>query len=454
MDSRMFASEALLPSGWAQNVTIDIDAAGRISAITPDSQPAGTPRAAGPLLPLMPNLHSHAFQRAMAGLAEVAGPTGDSFWTWREQMYRCVATMTPDDIETVATMLQIELLKGGFGHLVEFHYQHHDGQGRAYADPAETSRRQFAAAARSGIGLTLLPVFYAHSDFGGQPPNAGQRPFLHDVDGYLALLERVRELATDHDQIWGSAIHSLRAATPEEMTAILPTLPPGTPIHIHIAEQMREVEASLAWSGCRPVDWLLNEMPVSPEWCLIHATHLTADETRRMAQSGAVAGLCPMTEANLGDGIFPGRDFQDLGGVFGIGTDSHVSISVAEELRMLEYSQRLRDQARNVLAGGEGRSTGRTLFDAALSGGARAAGLHHTGIAVGASASWLVLDGANPFLATASGDRMIDRWIFTLGDAAIRDVYVSGRKVIDQGRHALDDDIGPRFADVLRRIFA
>ena len=452
MESQIFASEALLPSGWAQDVTISVDAAGRITAITPDCQPGGTPRAAGPLLPLMPNLHSHAFQRAMAGLAEVAGPKGDSFWTWREQMYRCVATMTPDDIETVATKLQIEVLKGGFGHLVEFHYQHHDGQGRPYADPAETSRRQFAAAARSGIGLTLLPVFYAHSDFGGQPPNAGQRPFLHDVDGYLALLDRVRTLAADHGQHWGSAIHSLRAATPDEITRILPELPPGTPIHIHIAEQMREVEASLAWSGRRPVEWLLDEMPVNANWCLIHATHLTGIETRRIAESGAVAGLCPMTEANLGDGIFPGRDYQALGGAFGIGTDSHISISVAEELRMLEYSQRLRDQARNVLAGGEGRSTGRTLFDGALAGGARAAGLGATGIQVGAPASWMVLDGANPFLATASGDRLIDRWVFTLGDAAIRDVYVAGQKLIDQGRHALDDEIAPRFAGVLRKI--
>lgn len=452
MESRIFATEALLPSGWAQNVTIRSDATGRITAIDTDSQPGTAERAAGPLLPLMPNLHSHAFQRAMAGLAEVAGPAGDSFWTWRDQMYRCVATMTPEDIETVATKLQIELLKGGFGHLVEFHYQHHDGHGRAYADPAETSRRQFAAAARSGIGLTLLPVFYAHSDFGGQPPNAGQRPFLHDVDGYLTLLDRVRALAAEHGQLSGCAIHSLRAATPGEMARILPELSAGAPIHIHIAEQMREVEASLAWSGRRPVEWLLDEMPVGPEWCLIHATHLTGDETRRIAESGAVAGLCPMTEANLGDGIFPGRDFQAHGGAFGIGTDSHISVSVAEELRMLEYSQRLRDQARNVLAGGEGRSTGRTLFDAARAGGQQAAGIALAGIQIGAPASWLVLDGTNPYLATASGDRLIDRWIFTLGDVAIRDVHVAGRKVIDQGRHALDDEIAPRFAEVLQKI--
>lgn len=452
MESQIFATQALLPSGWARDVTIDIDAAGRISAIRADSQPGGTPRAAGPLLPLMANLHSHAFQRAMAGLAEVAGPAGDNFWTWRDQMYRCVAAMTPEDVETTATMLQIQLLKGGFGHLVEFHYQHHDAQGRAYADPAETSARQFAAAARSGIGLTLLPVFYAHSDFGGQPPMPGQRPFLHDVDGYLSLLDRVRVMAADHGQLAGCAIHSLRAATPEQMARILPALPPGTPIHIHIAEQMREVEASLQWSGRRPVEWLLNNMPVSPDWCLIHATHLTGDETRRLAQSGAVAGLCPMTEANLGDGIFPGRDFLAHGGAFGIGTDSHVSVSVAEELRMLEYSQRLRDQARNVLAGGEGRSTGRALFDAARAGGAQAAGLGPSGIKIGAPASWLVLDGANPFLAAVSGDRLIDRWVFTLGDRAIRDVHVAGRKLIDNGRHALDDEITPKFADVLRRI--
>ncbi|WBU60825.1 formimidoylglutamate deiminase [Paracoccus albus] len=452
MESRIFTRQALLPGGWESDVTIHVDSSGNISAIETDSSPDGAELAAGPLVPTMTNLHSHAFQRAMAGLAEVAGPSGDSFWTWREQMYRCVTTMTPDDIETVATMLQIELLKGGFGHVAEFHYQHHGPQGQHYDDPAEASLRHFAAAEQSGIGLTLLPVFYAHSDFGGQAPTEGQRPFLHDTDDYLSLLDRVRAEAAKRGQACGCAIHSLRAATPQQIDQIIGNLPNPGPIHIHIAEQMKEVEASLKWSGRRPVEWLLDEQPVDKSWCLIHATHLSTDETRRIASSGAVVGLCPMTEANLGDGIFPARDFQQAGGAFGIGTDSHVSVSVAEELRMLEYSQRLRDQARNCLAGSEGRSTGRSLFEGALAGGHRAAGVGSGHIAVGAPASWVVLDDKNPFIATAAQDQLLDRWIFALGDSAIRDVYVWGRKVINNRHHPLDDEIAPRFAGVLRKI--
>ncbi|WP_353475176.1 formimidoylglutamate deiminase [Salipiger sp. H15] len=452
MASQVFARKALLPTGWATDVVIGISADGDIERVEQGATRAPGMAEVEIMVPALTNLHSHAFQRAMAGLAEVAGPSADSFWTWRDRMYRCVASMTPDDIETVALYLQIELLKGGFGHLVEFHYQHHDGTGTPYANPAETSLRQFEAAKQSGISLTLLPVFYAQSDFGGVPPVAGQRPFLHDVEGYLRLMETVRARAAEDGQLAGCAIHSLRAATPEQMRAILAELPEAAPIHIHVAEQMREVEASLAWSGRRPVEWLLDEMPVDARWCLIHATHLTDTEITRMAQSGAVAGLCPATEANLGDGIFEARDFLAQGGRFGVGTDSHVATSVAEELRLLEYSQRLRDRARNCLAAGEGSSTGRRLLDGALAGGHQAAGLSAAGLQVGAPASWLALDPEHPFLATAQDDALIDRWIFALGDRAIRDVTVRGRKVIENGRHALDEQIAPRFAAVLRKI--
>ena len=454
MATQVFAGQALLPEGWVQDVVISYDAAGTITRVEAGAEHAPGMERAEIMVPALSNLHSHAFQRAMAGLAEVAGPSADSFWTWRDRMYRCVASMTPDDIETVALYLQIELLKGGFGHLVEFHYQHHDGTGAPYATPAETSLRQFEAARQSGIGLTLLPVFYAQSDFGGVPPVEGQRPFLHDVDGYLRLMETVRARAAEDGQLAGCAIHSLRAATPEQMRTILAALPQEAPIHIHVAEQLREVEASIGWSGRRPVEWLLDEMPVDARWCLIHATHLTETEVTRMARSGAVAGLCPATEANLGDGIFEARDFLAQGGRFGVGTDSHVATSVAEELRLLEYSQRLRDRARNCLAAGEGSSTGRRLFDGALAGGHQAAGIAKAGLRVGAPASWLALDHAHPFLATAGGDALIDRWIFALGDQAIRDVTVRGKKVIDNRRHALDDEIAPRFAEVLRKIQA
>ncbi|MCT4371355.1 formimidoylglutamate deiminase [Yangia mangrovi] len=454
MTSQVFAGQALLPEGWARDVVIGFDAAGTIARVETGAEQAPGMERVEIMVPALSNLHSHAFQRAMAGLAEVAGPSADSFWTWRDRMYRCVGSMTPDDIETVALYLQIELLKGGFGHLVEFHYQHHSGTGVPYANPAETSLRQFEAARQSGIGLTQLPVFYAQSDFGGLPPVAGQRPFLHDVDGYLRLMETVRARAAEDGQLAGCAIHSLRAATPEQMRAILAELPEEAPIHIHVAEQMREVEASIAWSGRRPVEWLLDEMPVDARWCLIHATHLTDSEVTRMAQSGAVAGLCPATEANLGDGIFEARDFLAQGGRFGVGTDSHVATSVAEELRLLEYSQRLRDRARNCLAAGEGSSTGRRLLGGALAGGHQAAGIAKAGLQVGAAASWLVMDHEHPFVGTASGDTLIDRWIFALGDQAIRDVIVRGKKVIENRRHALDEEIAPRFAEVLRKIQA
>ncbi len=452
MTQQVFAETALLPTGWARDVVIGVGPDGTITGVQPGAARAPGMPLVEIMVPALTNLHSHAFQRAMAGLAEVAGPSADSFWTWRDRMYRCVGSMTPDDIETVALYLQIELLKGGFGHLVEFHYQHHSGSGAPYANPAETSLRQFEAARQSGIGLTHLPVFYAQSDFGGVPPVPGQRPFLHDVDGYLRLMEAVRARAAEDGQLAGCAIHSLRAATPEQMRAVLAELPQDAPIHIHVAEQMREVEASIAWSGRRPVEWLLDEMPVDDRWCLIHATHLTATEVTRMAQSGAVAGLCPATEANLGDGIFEARDFLAQGGRFGVGTDSHVATSVAEELRLLEYSQRLRDRARNCLAAGEGSSTGRRLLDGALAGGHQAAGIAKAGLQVGAPASWLALDAQNPFLATAGDDALIDRWIFAMGDTAIRDVTVRGKTVIEHGRHALDEEIAPRFAEVLRKI--
>lgn len=449
----LFCSDILLAEGWAQHALLTIDGHGRIAGIEtgvqalPDSDLAG-----GIVLPALANLHSHAFQRAMAGLAEMAGSTNDSFWTWREAMYRLVARMSPDDIEIVTAKLYSELLKGGFGHVVEFHYLHHAAGGRHYDNGAETSLRILGAAKATGIGLTHLPVFYAHAGFGGTEPNEGQRPFVHDVDQFLALLERLAPACAAQGAGLGLAIHSLRAATPDEMRAVLSAQKTGGPVHIHVAEQEREVEDCLAWSGSRPVEFLLNEMPVDERWCAIHATHMTPQETERLARSGAVAGLCPATEANLGDGIFRATDFLGLGGTFGIGTDSHVATSVAEELRLLEYGQRLRDRRRNRLASGPGASVGRTMFDAALSGGARAAGLKSHGIRVGARADLVVLDGDNPFIGTASGDQILDRWLFATGSDAIRHVMASGQWVVRDGRHRDEEAIDRAFRDVLLKL--
>lgn len=451
--NRIFAERALLSGGWAQNVAISLDPSGRIAAIETGSAAAnGDERAAGPLVPAIANLHSHAFQRAMAGLAEVAGSGNDSFWTWREEMYRTVGLVNPDDVEAIAAKLYVEMLKGGFGHVAEFHYLHHQADGSAYADPAEMSLRILAAARTTGIGLTHLPVFYAHANFGGAAPNAGQRPFLHHPDRFLALLQRLEPLCREAGNTLGYAIHSLRAATPEEMRIILDAAPVAGPIHIHVAEQTKEVDDCLAWSGRRPVEWLLDEMPVDQRWCAIHATHLTEQERQRLARSGAVAGLCPATEANLGDGIFPAVEYMAEGGVFGVGTDSHVATSVAEELRLLEYGQRLRDRRRNRLAAGPGASIGRTIFDAALKGGAQAAGQATAGIAVGARADFVVLDGDNPYIAAASDNQILDRWLFALGGESVRDVMVGGERKIRNGRHDREEEIDRAFARVLMKL--
>lgn len=449
----LFCERVLLPQGWACDTTLEIDSSGTIVSIKTDSaSDANSTRLSGPVVPALQNLHSHAFQRAMAGLAEIAGSTDDSFWTWRETMYGLVNRTSPDDVEFVATKLYSELLKGGFGHVVEFHYFHHAAADPGKSDGMEMSARILRAAATSGIGLTHLPVFYAHAGFGGITPNAGQKPFIQSVDGFLSLLERLEPECRTGGARLGLAIHSLRAATPDEMRVILKSQQTGGPIHIHVAEQEREVEDCLAWSGRRPVSYLLDEFPVDQRWCAIHATHMTADETARLAGSGAVAGLCPATEANLGDGIFPATDYASHGGRYGIGTDSHVATSVAEELRLLEYGQRLRDRRRNRLVSGPGASVGRTLFEASLSGGAQAAGLAIAGIRVGARADLVVLDGENPFIATAREDQILDRWIFALGSDAVRDVMVGGQFVVQQGRHRFEEAIDRDFKRVLKTL--
>ncbi|OEC40930.1 formimidoylglutamate deiminase [Pseudomonas sp. 1D4] len=445
------AERALLPSGWARNVRFEVGAAGLLEQVLPDAGSEGAERLHGPVLPGMPNLHSHAFQRAMAGLAEVAGNPNDSFWTWRELMYRLVGRLSPEQMEVIARQLYVEMLKAGYTAVAEFHYVHHDPAGRPYADPAELALCISRAARESGIGLTLLPVLYSHAGFGGLPPNEGQRRFIHGTDSYLALQQRLRE-ALPADQGLGLCFHSLRAVTPDQLATVLAAEDGTRPIHIHIAEQQKEVDDCLAWSGRRPLQWLYEHAPVDPRWCLVHATHAEADEVQAMARSGAVAGLCLTTEANLGDGIFPAVDFLARGGRLGIGSDSHVSVSVVEELRWLEYGQRLRDQRRNRLYRPEQPQVGRTLFDAALAGGAQALGQPVGALAVGSRADWIVLDGTDPYLATAEGDALLNRWLFAGGDRQVRDVMVGGRWVVRNGHHPAEEATAWAFAEVLRTV--
>ncbi len=440
----LFFEQALLPQGWAREVRIAIDA-GLIVSVTSGgtAQPGDERHRIG--LPGTCNLHSHAFQRGMAGLAEIRGTSADSFWTWREVMYRFVGRMTADDIEAVAAQAYVEMLEAGFTRVGEFHYIHHDISGAPYGNLGELAGRIAAAAQTAGIGLTLLPVFYAHADFGGRAPDPAQRRFVNDLDGFSRLMEASRRaVAGQEGAVVGIAPHSLRAVTPDELDAVVAVA--GTcPIHIHIAEQMREVDECIAWSGQRPLQWLFDHAPVDRNWCLVHATHATSAELGAVADSGAVAGLCPVTEANLGDGTFNAQQFIDRGGVFGVGSDSNVLIGLSDELRQLEYSQRLALKARNVVASSDTASTGRALFDGALRGGSQALGLAKTGLTEGAFADIISLDAQNIALAGRSGDAILDSWIFGAGRSPVDCVWARGRKVVKDGHHHNRETVAQRF---------
>jgi formiminoglutamate deiminase len=449
MTSLWFQS-ALLSDGWAQDVRIGFDGPA-IGRIEKGVKPAAADARHGIAIPGLANLHSHAFQRGMAGLAEVRGPANDSFWTWRDVMYRFIDRLTPDDVQAVAELAYMEMLETGFTRVGEFHYVHHDVDGQPYANVAELGARIAAASSETGIALTLLPVFYAHSNFGGKPPVPGQRRFLNDPSRFAKLMEASRKAIAPLDNAnIGIAPHSLRATTPEELKAIVP-FAQGGPIHIHIAEQMKEVDDCIAWSGARPVTWLFDNADVDLNWCLVHATHMTKAETDRLARSKAVAGLCPITEANLGDGIFPMPDYLAAGGRFGIGSDSNVRIDAAEELRTLEYAQRLALRGRNVLVAQAGQSTGRALYDGALKGGYQALGVPVFGLQEGAPADLVSLDAESPSLAGKTADTILDSWIFA-GAGTVDCVWRGGVRLVAGGRHEKREQIARRYKEVLARI--
>jgi formimidoylglutamate deiminase len=451
---KLFARDALLPTGWAHDVLVEVGTDGSIRSVdVAFAAPADAERVQGPLVPGMPNVHSHAFQRALAGLTERGGPSADNFWTWRSEMYRFLERVGPEEQEAVAAQLYLELLKGGYTSVGEFHYLHHDPAGRPYANPGEMAERIRAAAAATGIGLTLLPVFYAHSDFGGAPPLPAQRRFIHDTGRFLRL---VAALARTKGQKVGIAPHSLRAVVPAELSEIVAFARAeleAAPIHIHVAEQRKEVDACVAWSGARPVDWLLGHAAVDARWCIVHATHVTPGETRSLAASGAVVGLCPSAEADLGDGVFPTGAFLAAGGQLAIGGDSHVSVDPYLELRLVEAVQRLTLQKRNVFAR-EGESSGRNLYQAAIAGGARALGQPVGAIAAGRRADLVVLNGDDPALVEQLAQNVLDAAIFGPGRQIVRDVMVAGRWVIGEGHHADEEAILARYRQTLKRLLA
>jgi formiminoglutamate deiminase len=442
---------ALLPQGWARDVRIDV-ADGTIVTVAPAGQRDGVEHIAGIAVPGLPNLHCHGFQKGMAGLAERHGPSHDSFWTWREVMYRFLGALTPDDVQAITAYAYMEMLEAGFTAVGEFHYLHHDIDGRHYADIAELTTRVAAAAAEVGIGLTLLPSFYAYGGFGGAAPTAGQRRFINGPDAFLKIVDRARAIATSvPDAAVGIAPHSLRAVTPESLAFVLDAVPSG-PVHIHAAEQTREVDECVATLGLRPVEWLVTRCTIDQRWCLVHATHMSEGETQALAASGAVAGLCPLTEANLGDGVFDADRYLAARGRFGIGTDSNIELDAAAELRQLEYNQRLRHRARNVLAHREGESIARRVYTDALAGGAQALGRAIGSIAPGQRADIVVLDGDHPDLSGSGGDLWLDKYAFVTGRRLVKTVMVSGERVVEGGVHRSYAQISDRYRKVVKRL--
>lgn len=455
MPSGLFADTARLPGRWARHVRVEIDDAGNIASVQEGaaSQP-GDVRCTL-LVPGMTNLHSHAFQRAMAGLTEIASGGDDDFWSWREWMYRFMSRLTPDDLEAIAAQLYVENLAHGYTGIVEFHYLHNNIDGTSYGNRAEMADRIRAAAAETGIGLTLLPVLYTYGGFGQRPLSPHQRRFATRVDDVLAILASLRSRTpADPNVAFGVAPHSLRAAEPAQIRALVNEMPVNGPVHVHAAEQVREVEECLAATGRRPVRLLLDAVGLDTRWCLVHATHLADDEVRDLAASGAVVGLCPTTEADLGDGVFRFLDYSAAGGRWGIGGDSHVCRTPFAELRLLEYAQRLGMRKRNLALHERGIAIADALWDAATAGGAQASGRAVGTIQAGNRADLVSLMVDDVGADAQPAAQWLSLAMFGGAIARARDAWVGGRRVVADGRHAQADAIGLRFRATMRRLLA
>ena len=452
--TNIHARQVLTRDGWRDSVRLRLQS-GKVAALQAGVAAEPGDERHGTLVPALGNLHSHAFQRAMAGFAEVSGDSADNFWSWRDAMYRLAHRMDPDQLQAIAAQAYVEMLECGFGRVGEFHYLHRSPDGEPYADIGEMAGSIAAAAETTGIGLTLLPVFYAHSTFGGSEPTPAQRRFLNTPESYESLLQRCRTLTSGLPAATvGVAPHSLRAVTAEELSAVA-GMAGSAPVHIHVAEQVREVEECIAWSGQRPIAWLLDHAPVDGNWCLVHATHVTPEEVQGIAKSGAVVGLCPVTEANLGDGVFPVAELLGRNGKFGVGTDSNVHISLAAELSLLEYSQRLTHRTRNVVRNvvrRETQSTGRAIMDVALAGGAQVLGGEGGTIAVGGPADFVSLNEQHAALACRESDALLDAWIFASSGNVVDCVWIAGRKVVKDGRHFARQEIKRGFVTAMKEM--
>ncbi|WP_188983165.1 formimidoylglutamate deiminase [Pseudomonas matsuisoli] len=441
----LFAHDALLPDGWRRNVLFAWSAAGDLTAVSVDATPPkGTPIAPGLVLGGMPNLHSHTFQRAMAGLTETLGDPADSFWSWRTLMYRFAQRLQPHHLQAIGRHLYIEMLKAGYTSVCEFHYVHHGADGQPYANPAELSLRVVRAAADVGIGMTLLPVLYQYGGFGGAEPLPHQRRFINSPEWILSLRQQLEKAMPQNGNLrYGVAPHSLRAVSEDSLSRLIEGLDAQdarAPVHIHIAEQTREVDDCLAVLGQRPVAWLMDRHALDDRWCLVHATHMDDREYAALARTGATVGLCPTTEANLGDGLFDAQRFLAADGRWGVGSDSNVAVNPWSELRLLEYGQRLLHRRRNVLASPVAPVVADRLFSQAVNGGAAATGRPVAGLKVGQRADLVIIDPEAPNVDSANPARLLSSLVFCEhGGQPVRDVFVGGRRVIENGRHALEE---------------
>lgn len=453
MNRRLRCERVLTDRGWRADVALELDEGGLIQAVEAGPVQSGEQTITGAVIPGMPNVHSHGFQRLIAGLG--GRRTGnDSFWTWREAMYRVAGRLGPEELGACMAGLYLELLRGGFTSCAEFHYLHRDPSGAAYADPAELSHRVLDAAGAAGMPLTLLPVLYRRSAMGAEDVAPAQVRFRLDLDDYGQLLDRcrIRAAATPGARV-GVAPHSLRAVGAADLEALLQLAGEDEPVHIHVAEQPAEVNEALAHLGARPLAWLLDHAPVDERWCLVHATHLDDRELRTGAATGAVAGLCPTTEADLGDGLFRAREWLEAGGRFGVGSDSNLRLEATEELRLLEFGQRLRDGGRNLLAR-DGENVGQALWEGAADGGARAIGQPVGRLAPGRRADFLVLDTSHALLDGLADEALLDAFVFAGSRDMIAGVWVAGERVVHRGRHAQDVRMEADMAQVLRRLRA
>ncbi len=449
---RYFFKKALIGDEWAENILIDVDDQGIIASLETDTAyPTDVNKLEGLVVPSVPNLHSHAFQRAMAGLAEVTGDPNDSFWTWRQQMYSMVTRLTAEQVGVIARYLYVDMLKGGYTQVAEFNYLHHEQSGTQYSNDDMSNQLQNAASS-VGIGQTLLPVLYTYSGFGQQLPSEGQKRFIQSTQQYLSQFTQLQDQCSPLNNL-GICFHSLRAVSKEQMQEVLSALPSDIPIHIHIAEQMKEVDDCIDWSGYRPVEYLYENFDVDKRWCLVHATHLNEKEVESIARSEAIAGICPSTEANLGDGFFPAVEYLSKNGRWGIGSDSHVSVNVLEELRWFEYGQRLVKQKRNCLSSIEQPSVGQLLWTQAARGGAQACGVSLGEIGVGYRADWLEIKD-DEWLVGLSNEQKLNRWLFSGEKNKIANVYVAGKRVIENGCHELDQELSTQFAQVMKELLS